>query len=394
MAKSPTVADCIRQGDGRYNFGHSLYLIVRGGSALWEKQFRQGGKLRTKCYGSAAGAVPVSLTQARALDAADWLERRGQRQVASNAKYHNGTASGKAITKLFSVARDQYLDDHAAEWSADHRKSLRAMLLRHTAPIADKMVGEITEDDVIPLLKPIWKGPNSTTGNRVRGMIEHIISSTGRIADNPARWAVLQYRMPKTVISYSAKPRDMMPIEQIPAFMVKLAADNSVQSRALQFIILTAARQDEALEATSSEFDLAAKTWTVPKERMKMQRPHMVPLSDAAIKCLGTLHGGLVFPSKLGTRLAQQTTRKLVSGATVHGFRAALASWAQSKGYDKEVRDFAIAHYPTDPNDKAYERADLLDLRRKMMDEWAVFVAPRKLHIALGMGDNFEAWTE
>ena len=101
MSKTVTVGDCIRQGDGRYNFGHSLYLIVRGGSALWEKQFRTGGKLRTKCYGSAAGAAPVSLTQARALDAADWLQRRGQHQVTTNAKYHNGTANGKASTKLF-----------------------------------------------------------------------------------------------------------------------------------------------------------------------------------------------------------------------------------------------------------------------------------------------------
>ncbi len=374
MPKFKSVADCIRQGDGRYNADRSLYLIVRGGSALWEKQYRQNGKLKTKCYGSAVGAAPVSVTQARALDAADWLERRGQRQVASNAKYHNGNHSGRVVTKLFSVARDQYLEDHAAEWSADHRESLRAMLLRHTAPLDNKPVGEITEDDVIPLLKPIWKGPNSTTGNRVRGMIEHIISSTGRIADNPARWPVLQYRLPRVVQAYQPKSRDMMPIGQIPAFMAKLAADTSVQSRALQFIILTAARQDEALEAVASEIDTAAKKWTVPKERMKMQREHTVPLSDAAIKCLGTLHGGFVFPSKLGGRLSQQTTRELVPNGTVHGFRAAITSWAQSKGYDKEVRDFTIAHYPTDPNDKAYERADLFDQRRKLMDEWAAFV--------------------
>lgn len=374
MAKSLTVADCVRQGPGRYNFGHSLYLIVRGGSVLWEKQFRQGGKLRAKSYGSAVGAAPVSLTQARALDAADWLERRGQRQIASNAKYHNGNGNGRVVAKLFSVARDQYLEAHAAEWSPEHRETLHAMLLRHTAPISDKPVGEITEDDVVAVISPIWKGPNSTTGNRVRGMVEHIISSTGRIADNPARWAVLQYRMARNVKSYVAKSRAMMPVADIPAFMAKLADDKSVQSRALQFIILTAARQDEALEAVASEIDTAAKKWVVPKERMKMQREHTVPLSDAAIKCLGTLHGGFVFSSKLGGRLSQQTTRELVPTGTVHGFRAAITSWAQSKGYDKEVRDFTIAHYPTDPNDKAYERSDLFDQRRKLMDEWAAFV--------------------
>ena len=91
MPKYKSVADCLKQGDGRYNADRSLYLVVRGGSALWEKQYRQGGKLRTKCYGSVVGAAPVSLTQARALDAADWLERRSQRQFGSNAKYDNGT---------------------------------------------------------------------------------------------------------------------------------------------------------------------------------------------------------------------------------------------------------------------------------------------------------------
>ena len=218
---------------------------IPAGRQAQDQVLRVGGRCRAGIGHASPCARP-----------ADWLERRGQRQVASNAKYHNGNHSGRVVTKLFSVARDQYLEDHAAEWSADHRKSLRAMLLRHTAPLDNKPVGEITEDDVIPLLKPIWKGPNSTTGNRVRGMIEHIISSTGRIADNPARWTVLQYRLPRVVQAYQPKSRDMMPIEQIPAFMAKLAADTSVQSRALQFIILTAARQDEALEAAATNSTL------------------------------------------------------------------------------------------------------------------------------------------
>lgn len=387
MTKQPeyatTVAECVAEGSGRYNFRDSLYLVIKGNSALWEHQFRQAGKLRTKCYGSAVGAAPVGLRQARALVQADCVERRNGRQIAGNAKYHNGHANGNGggiVTKLFSVARDQYLEEHAAEWSDDHRKSLRAMMLKHAAPLDTKMVGEISQDDIIPLLKPIWKGPNSTTGNRVRGFVEHIISSTGRIDDNPARWSVLQYRMPKTVIAYSAKSRDMMPIADIPEFMAQLALDKSVQSRALQLIVLTGVRHDDALGAPASEFDLAAKTWTISKARLKRvkgraMRDHIVPLSDAAIKCIGTLHGGLVFPSKLGTRLSQQTVRELMpDGATVHGFRAALVSWAQAKGYDDNVQDFAIAHYPTDANDKAYKRADLLDLRREMMDDWAEFL--------------------
>jgi integrase len=385
MPKSLTVADCVRQGAGRYNFGHSLYLIIRGASALWEKQFRQDGKLRTKCYGSAVGAAPVSLTQARALDAADWLERRGQRQVTTNARFHNGTHNGNgngAASKLFSVARDEYFRDKqggaSPQWTTEQYETLTRMLAKHASTLDDKRVDRITLAEMADMLRPIWKGPGSHTGNRVRGLVEKILRSAGiKNDDNPALWENLESKLSDKVAK--SVSRSMMPLADIPAFMAKLATDDSVQSRALQFIVLTAARQDEALEAVAGEFDLAGKTWTIPAERMKMQRQHIVPLSDAAMNCLGTLHGGLVFPSKLGTRLSQQTTRELVPGATVHGFRAALTSWAQSKGYDKEVRDFAIAHYPTDPNDKAYERADLLDLRRKMIVEWAAFVTGKPI---------------
>lgn len=387
MAKPLTVAECLRQGNGRYNFANSLYLIVRGGSALWEKQFRQGGKLKTKGYGSATGAAPVSLTQARALAAADWLERRSHRQVASNARYHNSHVSngnGAAAFKTFAEARDEYFQNKqggaSPQWTEAQLETLTRMLAKHASKLDDIRADRITLDEMANMLRPIWKGPGSHTGNRVRGLVEKILRSAGiKNDDNPARWENLEHKLSDKVVK--SVSRSMMPPEQIPAFIVELAKNKTVQSRALQFIILTGVRQDEALEAVASEFDLAGKTWTIPAERMKMQRAHTVPLSDAAIKCLGTLHGGLAFPSKLGTRLAQQTTRELVPGATVHGFRAALVSWAQSNGYDKDARDFAIAHYPTDQTDKAYERADLLDLRRKMMDEWSAFVTGGSLPV-------------
>jgi len=390
VAKFKTVADAKRQGDGRYNAGDSLYLVVRGGSALWEHQFREAGKLRTKSYGSATGAAPVTFTKARALSWADRLDRRNRRQIAGNAKYHgltvvsngNGHSNSASMLTPFSAARDKYFSDMQGgatpQWTPEQLETIKRMLAKHAEKLDTRPCGHITLDEMADLLRPIWKGPGSHTGNRVRGLIEKILCSAGvKDDDNPALWKKLQTKLGNKIAK--SVSRAMMPVADVPAFMAKLAADNSVQSRALQFIVLTAARQDEALEAVASEIDTAAKKWTVPKERMKMQREHIVPLSDAAFKCLGTLRGGLVFPSKLGGRLSQQTTRELVPGATVHGFRAAITSWAQSKGYDKEVRDFTIAHYPTDPNDKAYERADLFDQRRKLMDEWAAFVTGKPI---------------
>jgi len=331
MPKFKSVADAVRQGDGRYNADRSLYLIVRGGSALWEKQYRQGGKLRAKSYGSAVGAAPVSLTQARALDAADWLERRGQRQVASNAKYHNGNGNG-ALTKPFGTARDEYFakmqGGASPKWTDAQFETIKRMMVKHTAPLDNRPVGEITKEEMGDLLRPKWKGPGSHTGNRVRALVEKILRYA-QVKDNPASWENLETELSDKVVR--SVPRAALPFQDVPALMRDLAKDTTMQARAVRFMIVTSTRQDEVLEATWKEFDLADKVWSIPAERMKMTDPHKVPLSDEAIAILKECPAGagdaLVFPSKLGGRMSQQTTRQLVQElrpnvkVTPHGFR-------------------------------------------------------------------------
>ncbi len=337
MPKSPNVADCIRQGPGRYNFGQSLYLVVRGGSALWEAQFRVNRKLTTKSYGSGIsrnGADPVTLTQARARKAADWLELRGERQQRRQAA---------GSPKLFSVARDEYLTKHAAEWQPSQLENIRRMLARHAAPLDAKRVDRITKEELGDMLRPIWKGPGSHTGNRVRGLVEKILSYCD-VQPNPARWEVLRHELSNKVVK--SVNRASLPYADVSTLMRDLASDPTVQARAVRFMILTATRQDEVLEATWKEFDLVKKVWSIPAERMKMTDPHRVPLSDEAIAVLKECPAGadvLVFPSKLGGRMSQQTTRKLVQDLrptiklTPHGFRTSMSTWAQEQELRTEV---------------------------------------------------------
>ena len=382
MAKSPSVADCTKRGNGRYPFGQSLYLIVRGGSALWEYQYRQDKRLRTRSYGSAVsryGEPPVTLTQARAMRAADWLERRGQRQQVRQ------TATA---FKLFDVARDEYLSKHSAEWQPEQLDKLTRMLAKHTATLEGQRVDRITKEQMADLLRPIWKGPGSHTGNRVRGMVEKILRYAG-IENNPARWEVLADELSNKIVR--SQNRASLPYADVPALMRELAALDTAQARAARFIILTAARQDEALEATWKEIDLVNKVWSIPggeREaggRMKMKDPHKVALTDEAIACLGPCRGdgALVFPSKLGGRLSQQTVRDLVQGlrpgVTVHGFRASMATWAQEqdKGrkYQEPVILAALAKYKGDLNTRAYLRSKLYEPRKELMEEWSIFAA-------------------
>lgn len=404
MSKFKSVGDCIRQGDGRYNADRSLYLIVRGGSALWEKQYRQGGRLKTKCYGSAVGTAPVSLTQARALDAADWLERRGQRQTASNAKYHNG--NGATVLKSFSVARDEYFakmqafkpgttdtaEGASPKWTDSQYETIKRMLAKHAAPLDTRPVGEITKEEVADMLRPKWKGPGSHTGNRVRNMVEKILRSAGiKNDDNPASWENLETELNDKVAR--SVPRASLPYAEVPAFMKELAVNDTMQAKALRFMVLTSTRQDEVLEATWGEFNLAERTWTIPGDvgavegRMKMDDAHKIWLSDAAMEILKSLTGGsgntLVFPSKLGTRMAQQTIRELAKELrpniklTVHGFRSSMTTWAEEQGdgnaYAEKVILAAIAHYKGDANKRAYLRSKLFAPRKKLMADWCAF---------------------
>jgi integrase len=386
MAKFKTVADA-KKRDGRYNAGDSLYLVVRGGSALWEHQFREGGKLRAKSFGSAVGAAPVNLSQARALAWADRLERRNRRQTAGNAKYHvaaNGNGYSPAVATLFGIARDQYFANMQGgavpQWTPEQYETLKRMLAKHATTLDNRPVGAITLDDMADLLRPIWKGPGSHTGNRVRGLVEKILRSAG-VKDNPATWGNLETKLSNKIAK--TVNRAALPFADVPALMRELAADPTMQARALRFMILTATRQDETLEATWGELDLVNKVWTIPGARMKMTDDHKVPLSDAALACLGPAGASdaLVFPSKVGGRMSQQTTRELLQtlrpGVTPHGFRSSMATWAQEQDggreYPRPIIDAALAHYSGDATTKAYQRSTLFAPRAKLMDAWSRF---------------------
>ena len=404
MAKFKTVADAKRQGDGRYNAGDSLYLVVRGGSALWEHQFREAGKLRTKSYGSATGAAPVTFTKARALSWADRLDRRNRRQIAGNARFHsltivsngNGNGGASMLTPFSSGPRQVFFGHagrrdpamdarttrndqaHVSEARRDSRHSVRSVT--------------ITLDEMADLLRPIWKGPGSHTGNRVRGLIEKILRSAGvKNDDNPALWENLQTKLSNKIAK--SVPRASLPFADVPAFMKELAVNETIQAKALRFMVLTSTRQDEVLEATWGEFDLVERTWTIPGDvgavegRMKMDDAHKIWLSDAAMEILKSLPSGsghtLVFPSKLGTRMAQQTIRELAQElrpnikVTPHGFRSSMTTWAEEQGdgnaYNEKVIMAAIAHYSGDANKKAYLRSKLYAPRKKLMTDWCAF---------------------
>ena len=144
--------------------------------------------------------------------------------------------------------------------------------------------------------------------------------------------------------------------------------------------MLTACRSGEVRGARWDEID--SRIWTVPLERTKTSRPHRVPLSDRALEVLREAaglrdHTELVFPSARGLVMSDMTLSKLIRelgiDAVPHGFRTSFRMWAAERtNIPREVCEFALGHVVGDAAEQAYQRSDLFERRRDLMDAWAV----------------------
>jgi integrase len=218
------------------------------------------------------------------------------------------------------------------------------------------------------------------TAARVRNRIAQILDWAAardlRSHDNPAKIAKLLPPIRRDVRHLSA-----MPYDQVPAFLIELRKQQDVAARALEFTVLTASRLGEVLGARWSEID--GGIWTVPGERMKGGKPHRVPLSRQAAKLLQGLprNGDLVFPRpKHFTRPLHHSEplrvmRRLGRTEAVHGFRSSFRDWAAERtAFPFEVCERALAHVTGSAAARAYARSDLLEERRRLMEQWAMFL--------------------
>jgi integrase len=153
---------------------------------------------------------------------------------------------------------------------------------------------------------------------------------------------------------------------------------------ALRFVILTACRTTEVLEADWSEIDIDKKLWIIPAARMKAGDAHQVPLSSEALQTLleaGVEPSGLIFKSPVNGRALSNNTlrialqKRLGADSTVHGLRSTFKDWAaETTGYANEVSEMALAHKIRNQVEAAYRRGDLLEKRRYLMEDWSQFV--------------------
>jgi integrase len=165
--------------------------------------------------------------------------------------------------------------------------------------------------------------------------------------------------------------------------MGRLRQTQGMSAKCLEWLILTATRSNEARGVTWTEIDLQGATWTIPAARMKGGREHRVPLSAAALALLQTMPrfegNDLVFQGRSDKPMSDmsmtQQMRRMKVDAVPHGFRSTFVDWAAERtSYPVELREMALAHTLGDKTQAAYQRGDMFERRRALMNDWAVFV--------------------
>ena len=268
---------------GRHSDGGGLYLNVSGsGAKSWLFMYRKAGRRREMGLGSAR-EVPLGRARALAADARQHLAS-GRDPLAVRAKPESMTFGEAAAALVESMSPSWRNEKHRAQWTMT--------LTVYCAPIAGLAVTEVTTDDVLRVLRPLWLA-KPETASRLRGRIERTLDFAKakgmRSGENPARWrGHLDALLPKRA-KLTRGHHKAMPFDEVPDFAVKLREMEGVASAALEFAILTAARSGEILGARWSEVDLSARVWTIPPHRMKGAREHRVPLSDRAVEILNAM---------------------------------------------------------------------------------------------------------
>lgn len=374
---------------GKYEDGGGLRLVVSpNGAKKWVLRFTIDGKRREMGLGS---YPDVGLDDARqkasehrqlAKEGVDPIEAR---QVVP------------ARIPSFTTCAARYIRAHRQGWkNAKHARQWVSTLKIYARPIiGSKRIDTVTTEDVLKVLSPIWT-TKTETAKRVQGRLENIldfaIAHKHSDAANPARWrGHLDKLLPKPSRVKTISHHPAMPYDQVSPFMAELAGNGSTSSLALQFLILTATRTNEVIQAQWCEVDLDAAIWTIPASRMKAKREHRVPLSSMAVailkqQCQITGNPYLFPGARFGKPLSNMALLQLMRGMgfgvagdrgnyVPHGFRSSFRDWSgEVSNYPRDVAEMALAHTIANKVEAAYRRGDLFAKRRAMMQEWGDYL--------------------
>jgi integrase len=279
----------------------------------------------------------------------------------------------------------RYIESQQAGWSRRTYDEWRDKFRLHVFPKMGKLaVADIDTAHVLSVVKPIWAGQGPALRSRIETVLGYAESQKLRSGDNPARWTGhLKFHLPSPTKVREIKHHEALPYAELPGFVRHLHAAGNSKADALEFAILTCARIGEVLGATWAEVDFRGGTWTVPAERMKIRKKHVVPLTAPALAiierqkrrndtdCIFVGDRGKPMPNSV----IRQFLKPLRADITVHGFRRTFRDWTADHRKDRDLAELSLSHSVGDAVEQSYRRTELLELRRALLGEWATHCA-------------------
>lgn len=374
---------------------NGLYLRVDDKNhKSWFLRVLIGGRRRSMGLGSypsvtLADAV-LKAREARELieEGIDPIERRKELKLGLN-------------TLSFAQALDRYIQAKSIEWkNAKHLHQWSSGFVRDAKRLLDTPVNLINTQHILNVLEPIWI-TKTVSAKRLRGRIESVLDWATvrkyRQGENPARWrGHLETLLASPNKISKVKHHKAVDWRDMGDFMRDLSRVDGIGALALRFLILTATRTSEVINAEWHEFNLDDRVWIIPANRMKAGREHRVPLSSSAMALLESLDrsSNWVFPSRWSgdkskplSNMAMLNVMKisLNRDSTVHGFRSTFRDWcAEMTNFPREVCESALAHYVGGEVELAYRRTNFFDKREKLMQIWANYLdEPKTSNVVL-----------
>lgn len=303
-----------------------------------------------------------------------------------------------AETAIFRVVAREWWERYMLRGNLEYAEESWRRLEREVMPkLADKPLKKITAPMVLTILRRIEKRGTLVVARKVKSHISQIMRygiACGLVNSDPSRdlgWALTPHRsIPRSAIT---EPR------QIGGLMKDIEQYRSKKRRySLKLEALTFVRPGELCRAEWTEIEWDSATWRIPAEKMKMKRPHSVPLSRQAmdvLRELRTVTGDKrwLFPSRWDKakhesgHVLNLALRRMGYGPeimTAHGFRAMAATTLSEQGWPSEVIERQLAHVDKNAVRAAYQRSDLLAERRRMLQAWADYLDMRCAWAILG----------
>lgn len=370
--------------------GGGLYLLLQpAGARYWRLKYRFGGKEKLLAVG-VYPEVSLALARQRRDDArkllAKGIDPGEHRKAVAAARAELGANTFEVIAREWLGKRD---------WVASYRVKVEAWFVNDVFPwIGSRPAAELEAPDFLAVARRVERRGAIESAHRILqncGQVMRYAIATGRAKRNPV--ADLKGALapaPDNNFAAVTDPKELGPLLRA----MHGYQGTAVVQAALQLAPMVFLRPGELRMAKWDEFDLPSKTWTIPADRMKMRRPHMVPLSKQALAVLAeiqplTSRSAYVFPSArsrdrpMSSNAILAALRRMgyeVGTVTGHGFRAtARTILDEVLGFRPDIIEHQLAHEVKDPNGRSYNRTAHLPERRRMMQEWADYLDKLRL---------------